>query len=67
MRTPTVSHKFKVGQSLKFVPPRMGSGLGMQYCKIVRLLPPEDGEPQYRIKCNGEAVERVVREHALIK
>jgi hypothetical protein len=45
----------------------MGSGEGAAYCKVVRLLPPEDGEPQYRIKCTNENVERVVKEFALYR
>jgi hypothetical protein len=33
--------------------------------KIVRVLPDEGGEPQYRIKNDGEAHERVVNESDL--
>lgn len=59
------AHKFKIGQNLDFSPRRMGSPEGSRQCKILRLLPAEDGEPQYRIKCNAEAVERVVKEYTL--
>ncbi len=59
------SHKFKIGQNLDFSPRRMGSPEGSRQCKILRLLPAEDGEPQYRIKCSSEAVERVVKEYTL--
>jgi hypothetical protein len=58
-------HKYKVGQTLKLFDRRGGSGLGAQFCKILRLLPAEDGQPQYRVKCTNEAVERVVKEFAL--
>lgn len=63
MRSPTRSHKYRIGQTLKFAPARSGA----QFCKVVRLLPIEDGEPQYRIKCSDENVERVVKEHLLLK
>ena len=58
-------HKFKIGQSLHFTPRqttlvRMGNS-----CKVVRLMPSETDEPQYRIKCANENFERVVREGEL--
>ncbi len=67
MRTPTRLHKFKVGQTLHFVERRVGSGTSSLICKIVQLLPLEHGEPQYRIRCASESVERVVKEHALLR
>jgi hypothetical protein len=33
----------------------------------MQLLPLEDGEPQYRIKCTSETIERVVKEYALLR
>jgi hypothetical protein len=36
--------------------------IGRQDCKIIRLLPIEDGNCLYRIKCIDESVERVVQE-----
>lgn len=59
------THKYKVGQSLKYAPGRLGGGDGIQYCKVVRLLPAEHGQPQYRVKCTNENVERVVKEFSL--
>jgi hypothetical protein len=67
MRKPTRAHKFKVGQTLHYTQRRMGSTDGSLICKIVQLLPLEDGEPQYRIKCTSEAIERVVKEYALLR
>lgn len=67
MRRPTRAHKFKVGQTLQFTQKGLVSGAGSMNCKIVQLLPLEDGEPQYRIKCTSEAVERVVKEYALLR
>lgn len=55
-------HKFKVGQSVHFIG-------GMQYTsnvrgtyKIVRLLPSETEDCQYRIQSTGDGHERVVRQ-----
>jgi hypothetical protein len=55
-------HKFKVGQSVHFVG-------GLQYVttvrgiyKIVRLLPSETKDCQYRIQSTTDGHERVVRE-----
>lgn len=67
MRRTTLPHKFKIGESLTFAPRRMGGGEPALYCKVVRLLPMEEGEPLYRIKCSSENVERVVKEFALSK
>jgi hypothetical protein len=60
------THKYKIGQSLRYTPNRMGGSQGgAQSCKIIRLLPQEDGQPQYRVKCTDENVERVVKEFSL--
>jgi hypothetical protein len=40
----------------------MSALVGTQDCKIVRLLPAEDGPYPYRIKCAVENVERVANE-----
>lgn len=58
-------HKFKVDQALMFSPRRIGNPLGDQSCKVLRLLPIEGGEFQYRIKCNFDNAERVVKESQL--
>jgi hypothetical protein len=60
-----VLHKFKVGQSLVYLPRRLGSQVGKQTCQIVRLMPVEVGEPQYRIKCTNENFERIAKESQL--
>jgi hypothetical protein len=57
------SHRFKVGQSLFYEPGRAALNGGSRPCKVVRLLPAqEDGQLQYRIRCNAETTERVVKE-----
>ena len=55
-------HKYKVGQHLRYRPPRTGPFSGSRDCQIVRLLPIENGVFLYRIKCSLENVERVVSE-----
>lgn len=65
MRYAMASHKFKVGQSLIFSLRRIGNHGGTQACKVVRLMPAEGGEAQYRIKCTSDNVERIVREGQL--
>ena len=56
------SHKFKIGQMVRFRPGRM---VGYSECKILRLLPIEEGNHLYRIKCATENVERVAKESEL--
>jgi hypothetical protein len=58
-------HKYKVGQVVEFAPGRMGAPASVRACKIVRLLPAEDGQLQYRIKCPSESFERVAKEGSL--
>ncbi|MEM9360469.1 MAG: hypothetical protein AAGB04_30190 [Pseudomonadota bacterium] len=60
-------HKFKVGQSLVFSPRRIGNRDGNHACKVVQLMPVEDGEYQYRIKCTYENSERIVKESQLVQ
>lgn len=59
------AHKFRIGQLVDYSPGRMGFPASVRSCKIVRLLPVEDGQPQYRIKCPAENVERVAKESTL--
>ena len=56
------NHKYTVGQSVRLKPVRMSVLTGSPACKIMRLLPLEDGSYLYRIKCVDENVERVVKE-----
>jgi hypothetical protein len=48
-------HKYKVGQLVDFMPGRGGMQASARQYKIVRQLPLENGERQYRIKCTTEA------------
>ena len=59
------SHKFKVGQSVRFnssVARRFGSSASF---KIVKLLPQEGGLQQYRIKSASKSHERIAKEDEL--
>lgn len=69
MRLPTreraVSNaKFKVGQMVDFNPARPAMPVAREY-KILRLLPMEGREQQYRIKSIAELFERIARESEL--
>jgi hypothetical protein len=58
-------HKFRVGESVRFVSgPSARAGAGGSY-KVVRVLPLEGDEQQYRIKSSSEPHERVARESQL--
>jgi hypothetical protein len=56
------SHKYTVGQNLRLRATRLTTLIGLHECKIMRLLPIEDGSYLYRIKCVGEQVERIAKE-----
>jgi hypothetical protein len=56
------SHKYQVGQNIRFRPNSMSSLLGPQYGTITRQLPVEAGNYLYRIKCVAEKGERVATE-----
>ena len=54
--------KFKVGQTVDLMPARGTLPNSDRGYKIVRILPNEHGEQQYRIKSTAEAFERVAKE-----
>jgi len=58
-------HKYRVGQLVSFTSKHMSALVGPQDCKILQLLPAEDGTYLYRIKCAVENVERVAKEGEL--
>jgi hypothetical protein len=59
------SHKFHVGQTVYFTAGPVNKGGGNGSYQVVRLLPTEGDEHQYRIKSQGEAFERVAKESQL--
>ena len=58
-------HKFKVGQSVHFSSGDMHRFGTRGSFKVVKLLPPEGDEQQYRIKSPSEPHERVAKESQL--
>jgi hypothetical protein len=59
------SHKFKVGQTVNYMPPMAAGGGGDLTYKITHLLPLEGDDFQYRIKSADEPHERVAKESQL--
>ncbi len=60
-----VTHKFQVGQVVYYSAPTFGRAPAPGNFTVVKLLPSEGDEQQYRIKSNGEAFERVAKESQL--
>jgi hypothetical protein len=58
-------HKFAVGQLVRLSLPYFGPARPTESYRIVKLLPRDANEPQYRIKSESESYERVVRESQL--
>lgn len=55
-------HRFAVGQTFEFIPGRhAGAAPGGTYT-VVRLMPNEAPDREYRVRCAGDGHERVVRE-----
>lgn len=59
------AHKFKIGQTVLYTPGRTTAATSHGKYKIVRLLPADDVDLQYRIQNQMEAFERVARESDL--
>lgn len=57
--------KFEVGQTIE-CDVNFG-GKNLTTCKIMAVLPPRNGDVQYRIKNENEAFERMVAEYQLIR
>ena len=55
-------HKFRLGQSVYFTSRPIGHMIANSTYEVVRLLPSDGADFQYRIKNPKEAFERVVRE-----
>lgn len=59
------SHKFSVGQEVEFLPGRMDFHVPRGVYTIVRQLPVEANERQYRVKNSRDGHERIMRESQL--
>jgi hypothetical protein len=58
-------HKFKIGQLVVCTFGPYGSGRSASVYKIMRLLPPQGGDYQYRVRCADEPFDRVANESDL--
>jgi hypothetical protein len=61
-RTALKEHKFRIGQAVYFTSRPIGHMIANSTYEVVRLLPSDGADFQYRIKNPKEAFERVVRE-----
>ena len=60
------THKYSVGQEVRYWPERYESGLRGEPHVVTRLLPELDGVPQYRIVAKAGGVERVTCESQIL-
>lgn len=58
-------HKFKLGQSVQYVPDKLQTATPAGAYKITRLLPSTGRDQQYRIKNVLEPYERIAQESQL--
>jgi hypothetical protein len=58
-------HKFRLGQTVNYTSGALDRGGSSGVYQVTRLLPPEGGDYQYRIKNVDEPHERVVKESQL--
>jgi hypothetical protein len=62
---PVRSHKYHVGEMVYYTSPTFGRAAATGSYTVVKLLPSEGDDYQYRIKSSGEAFERVAKESQL--
>jgi hypothetical protein len=58
-------HKYEVGQVVSFTPGALNPEASLGLYEIVRHLPPQGADNQYRVKSVRDSHERVVRESQL--
>jgi hypothetical protein len=61
------THKYQVGEIVYYTSPTFGRAAATGTYTVVKLLPSESDDYQYRIKSSGEAFERVAKESQLDK
>ena len=64
---PIRSHRYQVGEVVYYTSPTFGRTAASGNYTVVKLLPSEGDDYQYRIKSSGEAFERVAKESQLDK
>jgi hypothetical protein len=62
---PVRMHKYQVGETVYYTSPTFGRTAATGSYIVVKLLPSEGDDYQYRIKSSGEAFERVAKESQL--
>ena len=62
---PIRTHKYQVGEVVYYTSPTFGRAAATGSYTVVKLLPSEGDDYQYRIKSSGEAFERVAKESQL--
>jgi hypothetical protein len=62
---PVRAHKYRVGETVYYTSPTFGRAAASGSYTVMKLLPSEGDEHQYRIKNSGEAFERVAKESQL--
>lgn len=62
---PARAHKYRVGETVYYTSPSFGRAAASGSYTVVKLLPSEGDDYQYRIKSSGEAFERVAKESQL--
>jgi hypothetical protein len=60
-----MAHKYRVGEMVYYTSPTFGRAAATGSYTVVKLLPSEGDDYQYRIKSSGEAFERVAKESQL--
>jgi hypothetical protein len=65
--TPARAHKYRVGETVYYTSPTFGRTAASGRYTVVKLLPSESDDYQYRIKSTSEAFERVAKESQLDK
>lgn len=63
--SPVRAHKYQVGETVYYTSPTFGRAAATGSYTVVKLLPSEGDDYQYRIKSSGEAFERVAKESQL--
>lgn len=65
IEAPIMAHKYQVGETVYFTSPTFGRAAATGSYTVVKQLPSESDDYQYRIKSDGEAFERVAKESQL--
>jgi hypothetical protein len=60
-----LKHKFVVGENVYFTASNVARPAAQGAYEVIRLLPTDGDDCQYRIKSNSEAFERVAKESQL--